>query len=145
MLTLELKKSNNQDVIQGKLILNISTNVTAPIRNGNNTITATSSSGGGSSSSRGTITRDASNQSINTQQQASSSQQEPQLSALLPPPHSARNPATSSTEESNSRNNDLPEGCVYHECIKKDNLLNCVYTFIIDGNVEWITWADLIT
>lgn len=110
MLTLELKKSNNQDVIQGKLILNISTNVTAPIRNGNNTITATSSSGGGSSSSRGTITRDASNQSINTQQQASSSQQEPQLSALLPPPHSARNPATSSTEESNSRNNDLPEG-----------------------------------
>lgn len=101
MLTLDLKKSNNQDVIQGKLILNISTNVNAPIRNGNNTI---------ASSSRSPIARDSSNQSIATSSSSrpTSSQAQPQLSALLPPPHSARNPGPSSEET--RINNDLPEG-----------------------------------
>ncbi|CAO3618633.1 unnamed protein product [Mucor hiemalis] len=101
MLTLDLKKSNNQDVIQGKLILNISTNVNAPIRNGNNTI---------ASSSRSPIARDSSNQSIATSSSSrpTSSQAQPQLSALLPPPHSARNPEPSSEET--RINNDLPEG-----------------------------------
>jgi E3 ubiquitin-protein ligase NEDD4 len=38
MLTLDLKKSNGNETVHGKLILNISTNVNAPIRNGTNTL-----------------------------------------------------------------------------------------------------------
>ncbi|CAO3680149.1 unnamed protein product [Rhizopus stolonifer] len=38
MLTLELKKSNANEAVHGKLILNLSTNVNAPIRNGTDTI-----------------------------------------------------------------------------------------------------------
>jgi E3 ubiquitin-protein ligase NEDD4 len=38
MLTMDLKKSNNNDVVNGKLIFNLSTNVNAPIRNGTNTL-----------------------------------------------------------------------------------------------------------
>jgi E3 ubiquitin-protein ligase NEDD4 len=38
MLTLDLKKSNGNDVVNGKLIFNLSTNVNAPIRNGTNTL-----------------------------------------------------------------------------------------------------------
>ncbi|KAJ2958849.1 hypothetical protein NQZ79_g5591 [Umbelopsis isabellina] len=40
MLTLELKKANGNETVHGKLIINISTNVNAPARNGNNTITS---------------------------------------------------------------------------------------------------------
>lgn len=35
---MDLKKSNNNDVVNGKLIFNLSTNVNAPIRNGTNTL-----------------------------------------------------------------------------------------------------------
>ncbi|KAI8376778.1 E3 ubiquitin-protein ligase RSP5 [Blakeslea trispora] len=38
MLTLELKKSNTNEAVHGKLILNLSTNVNAPIRNGTDTL-----------------------------------------------------------------------------------------------------------
>ncbi|CAO3673596.1 unnamed protein product [Umbelopsis vinacea] len=38
MLTLELKKSTGNETVHGKLIVNLSTNVNAPARNGNNTI-----------------------------------------------------------------------------------------------------------
>lgn len=38
MLTLDLKKSNANENVHGKLILNISTNVNMPIRNGTNTL-----------------------------------------------------------------------------------------------------------
>ncbi|KAI9475785.1 MAG: hypothetical protein EXX96DRAFT_526517 [Benjaminiella poitrasii] len=47
MLTLELKKSNTNEAVHGKLILNLSTNVNVPIRNGTDTLapgTAQSSS-----------------------------------------------------------------------------------------------------
>ncbi|KAM3583603.1 hypothetical protein VKS41_004508 [Umbelopsis sp. WA50703] len=37
MLTLELKKSTGSETVHGKLIINLSTNVNAPARNGNNT------------------------------------------------------------------------------------------------------------
>lgn len=33
MFTMELKKSNNQDLIQGKLILNLSTRINSPVHN----------------------------------------------------------------------------------------------------------------
>ncbi|KAI7905858.1 uncharacterized protein BX663DRAFT_549000 [Cokeromyces recurvatus] len=38
MLTLELKKSNTNEAVHGKLILNLSTNVNVPIRNGTDTL-----------------------------------------------------------------------------------------------------------
>lgn len=38
MLTLDLKKANGNETVHGKLIINFSTNVNAPARNGNNTI-----------------------------------------------------------------------------------------------------------
>ncbi|KAI7886221.1 uncharacterized protein EV154DRAFT_567673 [Mucor mucedo] len=40
MLTLELKKSNTNEAVHGKLILNLSTNVNVPIRNGTDTLAA---------------------------------------------------------------------------------------------------------
>ncbi|CEG67326.1 Putative E3 ubiquitin-protein ligase [Rhizopus microsporus] len=43
MLTLELKKSNANEAVHGKLILNLSTNVNAPIRNGTDTLAPSSS------------------------------------------------------------------------------------------------------
>lgn len=99
MLTLDLKKSNNHDIIQGKLILNISTNVNAPIRNGANTLASGSRS----------ITRNPSSQSISV---APPQPSQPQPQAP-PPPHSApitnaSNTAADNTEE--NRNSDLPEG-----------------------------------
>ncbi|KAI8060438.1 E3 ubiquitin-protein ligase RSP5 [Gongronella butleri] len=50
MLTLDLKKSNGNDAVHGKLILNISTNVNAPIRNGANTLAPAMASHGNTSS-----------------------------------------------------------------------------------------------
>jgi E3 ubiquitin-protein ligase NEDD4 len=38
MLTLELKKSTGSETVHGKLIINLSTNVNAPARNGNNIV-----------------------------------------------------------------------------------------------------------
>ncbi|KAI9267104.1 hypothetical protein EDC94DRAFT_602292 [Helicostylum pulchrum] len=90
MLTLDLKKSNNHDTVQGKLILNISTNINAPIRNGINTLVSSSAT-----NSTATITRSPSN---------------PALDASLPPPHSAPNPATIVETVAENRNNNLPEG-----------------------------------
>ncbi|KAG2213483.1 hypothetical protein INT47_009157 [Mucor saturninus] len=103
MLTLDLKKSNNHDIIQGKLILNISTNVNAPIRNGTNTL---------ASRSRSTITRNPSSQSISVVSPPPPAHQQQQQQAP-PPPHSApvtnaSNTAADNTEE--NRNSDLPEG-----------------------------------
>ncbi|ORE11738.1 E3 ubiquitin-protein ligase RSP5 [Rhizopus microsporus var. microsporus] len=43
MLTLELKKSNANEAVHGKLILNLSTNINAPIRNGTDTLAPSSS------------------------------------------------------------------------------------------------------
>lgn len=38
MLSLDLKKSNANEAVQGKLILNITTNVSVPVRNGTNSL-----------------------------------------------------------------------------------------------------------
>lgn len=38
MLTLDLKKSNANEAVQGKLILNITTHINVPVRNGNNAL-----------------------------------------------------------------------------------------------------------
>ncbi|KAI9276603.1 hypothetical protein BY458DRAFT_505502 [Sporodiniella umbellata] len=81
MLTLELKKSNNQDTIQGKLILNLSTNINAPIRNGTNTLTPGSST-----------------------QNVSSNNTEQPTDAVTP--YTSTNSNSTPTEQEN----DLPEG-----------------------------------
>lgn len=49
MLTLELKKSNTNEAVHGKLILNLSTNVNVPIRNGTDTLAAGTAAGASSS------------------------------------------------------------------------------------------------
>ncbi|KAG1083922.1 hypothetical protein G6F42_022011 [Rhizopus arrhizus] len=97
MLTLDLKKSNNHDTIQGKLILNISTNVNAPIRNGTNTLTSTSHS---------SVVRNASSNSVETTSQP---QAQTSIPTTAPPSHSHAAAAPSSTDD-DARNNDLPEG-----------------------------------
>ncbi|GAN03456.1 ubiquitin-protein ligase [Mucor ambiguus] len=97
MLTLDLKKSNNHDTIQGKLILNISTNINAPIRNGTNTLASTS---------RSSVARNTSSHSVETTLQP---QAQTSIPTTAPPSHT---PATaiSSTADDDARNNDLPEG-----------------------------------
>ncbi|KAI8882360.1 E3 ubiquitin-protein ligase RSP5 [Backusella circina FSU 941] len=50
MLTLDLKKSNTNEAVQGKLILNVSTNVNAPIRNETNEQASSSSNNNNTSS-----------------------------------------------------------------------------------------------
>ncbi|KAL7317774.1 hypothetical protein PS15m_004083 [Mucor circinelloides] len=97
MLTLDLKKSNNHDTIQGKLILNISTNVNAPIRNGTNTLTSTSHS---------SVVRNASSNSVETTSQP---QAQASIPTTAPPSHTHAAAAPSSTDD-DARNNDLPEG-----------------------------------
>ncbi|CAO0794161.1 unnamed protein product [Mucor circinelloides] len=97
MLTLDLKKSNNHDTIQGKLILNISTNVNAPIRNGTNTLTSTSHS---------SVVRNASSNSVETTSQP---QAQTSIPTTAPPSHAHAAAAPSSTDD-DARNNDLPEG-----------------------------------
>lgn len=97
MLTLDLKKSNNHDTIQGKLILNISTNVNAPIRNGTNTLTSTSHS---------SVVRNASSNSVETTSQP---QAQTSIPTTAPPSHSHAAAAPSSADD-DPRNNDLPEG-----------------------------------
>lgn len=97
MLTLDLKKSNNHDTIQGKLILNISTNVNAPIRNGTNTLASTS---------RSSVARNASSHSVETTLQP---QAQTSIPTTAPPLHTPAT-ATSSSTDNDARNNDLPEG-----------------------------------
>ncbi|KAK4510312.1 uncharacterized protein ATC70_004742 [Mucor velutinosus] len=97
MLTLDLKKSNNHDTIQGKLILNISTNVNAPIRNGTNTLVSTS---------RSSVARNASSHSIETNSQP---QAQTSIPTTAPPSHTPAT-ATSSSTDDDARNSDLPEG-----------------------------------
>ena len=90
MLTLDLKKSNNHDAIQGKLILNLSTNINAPIRNGTNTLASGSSSIQNISSSNNTQPQPYSEASINN--------------------NTNNNTNNSSNHNSIEQDNDLPEG-----------------------------------
>lgn len=94
MLTLDLKKSNNHDTIQGKLILNLSTNVNAPIRNGTNTLASGPSSHNVSSS-------------VNTQQQASTT-----VAATASSSNNSSNNNTTTTASTAEQDNDLPEGYI---------------------------------
>ncbi|CAO3619114.1 unnamed protein product [Cunninghamella echinulata] len=91
MLTLDLKKSNGNETVHGKLILNISTNVNAPIRNGTNTLAPTLNSANASSTS------------LSRQSNA-----EPSSSAAANANTNA--PTTSNNTSTNERHPDLPPG-----------------------------------
>ncbi|KAH8554240.1 hypothetical protein BGW37DRAFT_483956 [Umbelopsis sp. PMI_123] len=58
MLTLELKKTTGNETVHGKLIINLSTNVNTPARNGNNTIVPSNAQLTPSPPSSSSLTRD---------------------------------------------------------------------------------------
>ena len=97
MLTLDLNKSNANVSVHGKIILNISTNVNVPIRNGTNTLVPgthnASLNGSSTSLSRPAATAQASSAAAIT------SEQPPQISV----PSSSSTAAT--TNNSQSQNN----------------------------------------
>ncbi|KAG1048564.1 hypothetical protein G6F43_009055 [Rhizopus delemar] len=113
MLTLDLKKSNNHDAIQGKLILNLSTNINAPIRNGTNTLASGSSSIQNISSSNNTQPQPYSEASINN--------------------NTNNNNNSSSNHNSIEQDNDLPEGWER----RVDHLGRPYY---VDHNTRTTTW-----
>ncbi|KAI8647384.1 E3 ubiquitin-protein ligase RSP5 [Parasitella parasitica] len=112
MLTLDLKKSNSHDTVQGKLILNVSTNVNAPIRNGTNTLASTS-------------------QNLAAANACNSVATFSRMQSTTPPAHTATTRSVST--ENNDRNNDLPEGWER----KVDHLGRPYY---VDHNNRATTW-----
>ncbi|KAI8891017.1 HECT-domain-containing protein [Backusella circina FSU 941] len=121
MLTLDLKKSNNHDTVHGKLILNISTNVNVPIRNGTNTLAP---------GSRATANASSTSVSSSTPSEQPSHQQPPP-----PPPPAATEQAEASSpsDNNNTRNNDLPDGWER----RVDHLGRPYY---VDHNSRTTTW-----
>ncbi|KAL7320719.1 hypothetical protein PS15m_000582 [Mucor circinelloides] len=123
MLTLELKKSNTNEAVHGKLILNLSTNVNVPIRNGTDTLAP------GTSSSNINNTTTSSSQSANE-----TSSSNPAIAALAASgsnaaAHSSTNLSTNSTND----NNDLPPGWER----RVDHLGRPYY---VDHNSRTTTW-----
>ncbi|GAA5802085.1 hypothetical protein HPULCUR_007545 [Helicostylum pulchrum] len=110
MLTLELKKSNTNEAVHGKLILNLSTNVNVPIRNGTDTLAAGNASTTASSTN---------NTTPNT----------PTV-PVDPPSHT---PADSSTNISTTDTTDLPQGWER----RVDHLGRPYY---VDHNTRTTTW-----
>ncbi|KAI9261291.1 hypothetical protein EDC94DRAFT_609758 [Helicostylum pulchrum] len=110
MLTLELKKSNTNEAVHGKLILNLSTNVNVPIRNGTDTLAAGNASTTASSTN---------NTTPNT----------PTI-PVDPPSHT---PADSSTNISTTDTTDLPQGWER----RVDHLGRPYY---VDHNTRTTTW-----
>ncbi|ORX44255.1 HECT-domain-containing protein [Hesseltinella vesiculosa] len=98
MLTLDLKKSNGNEAVHGKLILNISTNVNTPIRNGANTLAPINNNHANTSSS---------NLSTNAEPTSSNAPSSSANAAAPPPASSSAGPSTSQADD---RNVDLPRG-----------------------------------
>ncbi|OBZ85832.1 putative E3 ubiquitin-protein ligase hulA [Choanephora cucurbitarum] len=125
MLTLDLKKSNNNETVQGKLILNISTNVNAPIRNGMNTLASSSHPVAESSNS------------VQTTPTSSSVNNASNTVMVTPTPTTATPTATTTTTAAttsdDNRNNDLPEGWER----RVDHLGRPYY---VDHNTRTTTW-----
>ncbi|KAI8973593.1 hypothetical protein BDF20DRAFT_883202 [Mycotypha africana] len=128
MLTLDLKKSNNHDTIQGKLILNISTNVNVPIRNGTNTLVAsTNNTVARNSSQRSATASNASNTTAPAQQQRSSTN----LAATTT--NNTATAATAATTANSGAEDNLPEGWER----RVDHLGRPYY---VDHNTRTTTW-----
>jgi E3 ubiquitin-protein ligase NEDD4 len=149
MLTLDLKKSNGNDVISGKLIFNLSTNVNAPIRNGTNTLAP-------NTANRASV--NASGTSLAVRPERNSVQSSSAPPSSLPLTNSLANqvpagqPSASST--SHSAQTDLPPG--YAKLLLKMSSLTIVLTniffswerrtdhlgrpYYVDHNTRTTTW-----
>lgn len=114
MMTLDLKKSNANETVHGKLILNISTNVNAPIRNGTNTLVPGTHTVAASSSSPQPNTSTSSlSQSTSNDQRVSSSATSPSVppAAVTTTTNPTATSATSSSRNNtHEERNDLPPG-----------------------------------
>ncbi|KAG2180753.1 hypothetical protein INT44_003760 [Umbelopsis vinacea] len=116
MLTLELKKSTGNETVHGKLIINLSTNVNAPARNGNNAIAP-------------------SNSQLTPSQPSSSSLAREESSRLsVPPPATAHSMSTAQTASHTSSDEEpLPGGWER----RVDHLGRPYY---VDHNSRTTTW-----
>ncbi|KAI8326953.1 hypothetical protein EDC96DRAFT_555998 [Choanephora cucurbitarum] len=139
MLTLDLKKSNNNETVQGKLILNISTNVNAPIRNGMNTLASSSHPVAESSNS------------VQTTPTSSSVNAASNTAMVTPTPTTATPTATTTTTTAttsdDNRNNDLPEGQENFYFLTNDVLYSWERRvdhlgrpYYVDHNTRTTTW-----
>ncbi|CAO3616607.1 unnamed protein product [Cunninghamella blakesleeana] len=99
MLTLDLKKSNGNETVHGKLILNISTNVNAPIRNGVNTLAPTLNNSANASST-----------SLSRQSNAEPSSSAAAAAATATNTSTATTSNNTSTNRTDDRHPDLPPG-----------------------------------
>lgn len=108
MLTLDLKKSNGNDVVSGKLIFNLSTNVNAPIRNGTNTLAPNVANRASLNASSTSLARPEQRNSVQPSSAPSSSLP---LSNTLPSQAPSGQAPTSSNSQ--SAQTDLPPGLVH--------------------------------
>ncbi|KAJ8656091.1 hypothetical protein O0I10_008315 [Lichtheimia ornata] len=147
MLTLDLKKSNANETVHGKLILNITTNINAPIRNGTNTLVpGTNSQTNASSSSL--ITNDLSSRNTSPTTAAAATNSSTTANATntatpataatstTPPTAAAAGAASSSSASANANQddrNDLPPGWER----RVDHLGRPYY---VDHNTRTTTW-----
>ncbi|CDS04104.1 Putative E3 ubiquitin-protein ligase [Lichtheimia ramosa] len=137
MMTLDLKKSNANETVHGKLILNISTNVNAPIRNGTNTLVPGTHTAAASSSSPQPNTSTSSlSQSTSNDQRVSSSATSPSVppAAVTTTTNPTATSATSSSRNNtHEERNDLPPGWER----RVDHLGRPYY---VDHNTRTTTW-----
>ncbi|KAI9493846.1 hypothetical protein BDB00DRAFT_882925 [Zychaea mexicana] len=124
MLTLDLNKSNANVTVHGKLILNISTNVNVPIRNGTNTLVPGTHNSPLNASST-SLARPAATQV------ASSTEQSTPLSA--PSTSAPNNPPPASANTNSDDRSDLPPGWER----RVDHLGRPYY---VDHNTRTTTW-----
>ncbi|GAB5587048.1 hypothetical protein Unana1_01948 [Umbelopsis nana] len=128
MLTLDLKKSNGNDVVSGKLIFNLSTNVNAPIRNGTNTLAPNVANRASFNASSTSIARPEQRNSVQPSSAPSSSLP---LSNTLPSHAPSGQAPTSSNSQ--SAQTDLPPGWER----RTDHLGRPYY---VDHNTRTTTW-----
>lgn len=157
MLTLDLKKSNANETVHGKLILNITTNINAPIRNGTNTLVpGTNSQTNASSSSL--ITNDLSSRNTSPTTAAAATNSSTTANATntatpataatstTPPTAAAAGAASSSSASANANQddrNDLPPGYDYTFLDYHCNGYSFGLIMGLDGKDVWIILVDL--
>ncbi|KAI8381605.1 uncharacterized protein BYT42DRAFT_598307 [Radiomyces spectabilis] len=125
MLILDLKKSNANETVHGKLILNVSTNVNVPIRNGTNTLAP---------GTQPSLLNASQSSLVSSPQAATSSQSSAvanERSATSGTPSAT--PASTSNATENNRQNDLPPGWER----RVDHLGRPYY---VDHNTRTTTW-----
>ncbi|KAF7723562.1 E3 ubiquitin-protein ligase pub1 [Apophysomyces ossiformis] len=106
MLNLDLKKSNANETVHGKLILNLSTNVNAPIRNGTNTL-APGTQSALLNATPTSNTQSGSTSGANATQEANATDSQ---SNIAQNPNATAAGTSSSTNQTDDRHGDLPPG-----------------------------------